>query len=233
MRLSQEWALALLLLALYLQDAFTLAGADTAFLVRRPWLGWAARFPTVRFTLGGRHVFLPPLLPTPVFTLRWGQAGSSSPVWDVEEASAALATVSAATALSFLAVLVVTPVVLVTRQSTAIVLATMASAYMTVFVCVAALWAARRRLDISAQSCARLTAEMLLCPPVAANLIRRISQPMQMGEPFVPAARRLLGTRAWGRVRQELQARISVQLEEVEPGSAAHTGLQALQGQLQ
>jgi len=234
MRLSQEWLLTLLLLALYLHDAVTFTGADTAFLVRSPWTGWVARFPTARFTLAHRHVFLPPLFPpaTPVFSLRWTEGGAQVADRRVEDIAATLGTVSLASALCFVAVLALTPLVLLTGQSTFVILFTMAIAYLTVVGCVLALWGVRRRLDLPRAACIKLTAEMLLCPPVAANLTRRITQPMRLGEAFIPAARRLLGERAWEQAREDLHARVQVRFEEVQPGSPAHRELELLEAQL-
>lgn len=234
MTLSQEALLTLLLLALYLHDAITFTNADTAFLVKRVSAGWVARFPSARFTLGGRHVFVPPLLPpaTPVFTLQWSPGVAPEAAWDAERACASLALVSMTSALSFLVVLVLTPVVLLTRQGSVVVLATIGLAYATVVAGVACLWVSRRSMGLTRGSCARLTAEMLLCPPVAANLSRRLSQAMPVRENFIAAARRLLAEGEWEEAREALQARLAVQLEEAEPGSRAYSELENVRSQL-
>jgi hypothetical protein len=230
---TQEWLLALVLVALYLHDSLSLTTPDSAFLVRAPG-GWTAHFPTVRFTVRGKHVFIPPLLPpaTPLFALGWARAGIARSTINLEEIVTALMPLTIASAFCFYAVMLVAPIVLLTTQSTPLILFAFAQAYLAVLATIALLWISRSKLHLARSQCITLTAEMLLCPPVAANLARRISQQTRVEEGFISAARALLTPSAWEHAREELGTRIDVQMEEAEPGSVEHRQLQELRGQL-
>jgi hypothetical protein len=53
-----------------------------------------------------------------------------------------------------------------------------------------------------------------------------------MREGFIPAARRLLLAQAWEQAKEDLQLRVLAQIEEVEPGSSAHSDLENVRAQL-
>ena len=79
---------------------------------------------------------------------------------------------------------------LVTLHTLAVVGA-ISLAYSAVALAVEMLRTAKRQLGLPHGYCVKLSLEMLLCPPVSANLVRRISLALAMESTFVSTARRL------------------------------------------
>ncbi|HVZ44048.1 MAG TPA: hypothetical protein VHA82_09570 [Ramlibacter sp.] len=234
MILSEAWLLAILLLALYIHDAVVLTGPAAAFLVRLPGGTWSVAFPTARFTLAGRHLFFPSQMPpaTPVFALNWDGRENDDGLWQPELDASRLKPLSLISGFSFLLVLVALPLALLTHQATFVVVLAIGCAYLSVFASITVLWLARSRLGLSQRFCANLTFEMLLCPPVAANLVRRVSLSLAIESHFITLARRLAAPGRWSEARDELARRIDIQLEAVEPGSVEDSSLRRVREQL-
>lgn len=244
MNLSPEWLLCLLLVGLYLHECLLLVPATSAFLMWTP-LGWRAVFPSASFTLAGRHVLLGPILPpsTPLLQLDWQATPAAvdcappdhqptEPQANWTAAATALGALWPASAAAWFAVILVVPAALLSRRGDMVVMAALALAYAGVVATIACLWLARSALGLTAAACAKLTAEMLLCPPIAANVARRVSLQTPVQEGFITAARKLLAPAQWELAREELARRISWQMEMHDAGSTQYTALQDLKARL-
>lgn len=227
MTLGPESLLAILVIGLYINDSVSLLQGNQAMLEQGTRGGWSARLPTRRFTLLGKHVFMGGLLPpnTLLFKLAWTMEADApaSPGW--EAYGRLLLPFQWAAALLFAFIMVVLPFALIARAGDAAVLILLALAYSAICGVWIALWLGRRRLGLSSRYCLTLGVEMLLCPPIAANLARRLSLQRVVDEDFVSACRRLLSPQEWGAVAEAIAVRIGDELEAEEVGSRRYLQL--------
>lgn len=227
MTLAAESLLALLIIGLYINDSVSLLPGNQAMLAQGVRGQWAARFAARRFTLLGKHVFVGGVLPpnTLLFKLAWTMEADApaSPGW--EGYGRLLRPFQWAAALLFVLIMVLLPLALVLRAGDAAVLILLALTYLSVCNVWIALWLARHRLELSSAYCLKLGVEMLLCPPVAVNLPRRISLQRTVDEDFVSACRRLLPPTQWADAAENLVMRIDDELESEDAGSARHVQL--------
>jgi hypothetical protein len=225
--LAAESLLAILIIGLYINDSVTLLHASQALLEQEAGGRWAARLPTRRFTLLRKHVSIGGLLPpnTLLFKLSWTMEGDAPPAPGWEAYGLLLRPYQWLAAGLFILVIILLPVALVARVGDAAVITLLALTYCSVIIAWTALWLGRRRLGLSSQYCLKLGAEMLLCPPVAANLPRRISLQQPVDEDFVSACRRLLRPQEWAEAAEAIAVRIDDELEAEDADSARHRQL--------
>ncbi|MES2940763.1 MAG: hypothetical protein V4864_24000 [Pseudomonadota bacterium] len=227
MTLAAEPLLALLILALYLHDSAVLLRSNEALLERGLFGRWRARFATRRFTLAGRHVFAGSFLPpcTPLFRLAWVMEREvpASPGW--EAFARGLGALQWASAGFFVLVVVLLPAALFVRAGDGALLVLIVAAYAGIGAAAALLLLQRGRLGLSVRQCLRMAGEMVLCPPVAANLARRVSLQRAVDEDFVSACLRLLPPAAWPRAAREIASRIADEIEAEDEGSGRHAQL--------
>ncbi|MDB5873777.1 MAG: hypothetical protein JWQ07_3219 [Ramlibacter sp.] len=222
MTFTAESLLALLIVGLYVNDSVHLLRANQAVLERGLRSGWVARLPTRRFTLLGKHVLMGGLLPpnTLLFKISWAMEVDSpaSPGW--EAYGDVLAPFQWAAAFLFVLIMVLLPIALVARVGDAGVITVLTIIYSAICGIWTAVWLARQRLGLTSHYCLKLGAEMLLCPPIAANLPRRISLQCSVDEDFVSACRRLLSSREWAATAERIAMRIDDELEAEDAGSS-------------
>jgi hypothetical protein len=234
MTLATELLLAILVFALYLNDAFILLAADEAILERGSTGKWTARFGTRRFTLLGRHVYLGGLLPphTPVFKLAWAMEKdvAQAPGW--EEYAQRLRPFEWAGASLFVLVIVLLPLALITRAGDSVLLGLIGLSYVGTSMLLVVLWVRRSHLGLSNTYCLKLGAEMLLCPPIAANVCRRLSLQQRVSEDFVSACRRLLAHDDWALTAERIAARIEDEMEAEGAGTRRYSQLTQRKGGL-
>lgn len=225
--ISSELLLTLLIVGLYIHDSTLLLRSNEALLELRFRSRWVPSFPARRFTLLGKHVHVNGLLPpnTLLFRTSWAMDGDApaAPGW--EDIARVLRRYQWPSALLFVLVVVLLPAALLTGAGDATALVLIGLIYATVAGTAAALWIQRGALRLSASSCLRLCAEMLLCPPVAANVARRLSLTVVVDEDFVSACRRLLGPPDWMLAAAEITARIEDEIEVEGEGSVRHARL--------
>jgi hypothetical protein len=225
--LAAESLLAALIIGLYVNDSICLLHGNQAVLERGLRGGWTARFATRRFTLLGKHVFMGGLLPpnTPLFKLAWSMEADAPALPGWEGYGRLLLPFQWAAASLFALVMVLLPFALVARLGDGVIVTLLVLSYLGICGTCAVLWLARGRLGLSSSYCLKLAAEMLLCPPVAANLPRRISLQHSVDEDFVAACRRLLPPQGWAAAAQAIASRIDDELEAEDAGSVRHAQL--------
>jgi len=225
--LAAESLLAVLIIGLYVNDSVSLLPGNQAVLEQGMRGGWAGRLPTRRFTLLGKHVFMGGLLPpnTLLFKLAWTMEADApaAPGW--EAYGRLLLPFQWAAAFLFAFIMVLLPLALIVRAGDAAILVLLALSYTSICGVWIALWLGRRRLGLSSGYCLKLGAEMLLCPPVAANLPRRLSLQRIVDEDFVSACRRLLPPQEWATAAAEIAVRIDDELESEDAGSSRYLQL--------
>lgn len=225
--ISNELLLTLLIVGLYLHDSTMLVHANEAFLEMRFGGHWVASFPTRRFTLLGKHVHLRCFFPpnSLLFRASWMMEKDAPPAPGWEVMHRAIRHYRWSAGLLFVLVLILLPCALLIRAGDAVALIVIAAIYTTILATVVALWLHRHALGLSTSYCLRLCAEMLLCPPVAANVARRLSLHHAVAEDFVSACRRLLQPADWTLAAAQIAARIEDEIEVEGEGTARQTQL--------
>lgn len=225
MVLQAEWTLMALAAALYVWDSALLLYANEGLLTPRGRDGWALELGST-LRLAGRELYLPsPLtLHRPLFRLAWSfeAPAAGDPGWSARRAAfrplAPLVWGMAA------ALFVLLPLGLFSRFGEPMLIAALALLYLDILAALA--WAAlrRTRLGIAPKRLAALAFELLVCPPFALNLVRRLSLEIPIGEDLIAAARRLQGADEWQASRALFAARLDDALldeSEDSPRAAA------------
>jgi hypothetical protein len=240
---SAEAALALVIVALYLKDCLLLLQPNEAVLVRARH--WQAGFGQRQWTLAGREPYLAhPLLPhQPVFRLQWDMLvpprGGTPPTNAVDAVESpgrlgALRRLLPGVWLSFLLLFVLIPTTVLGRWGVVATLTVLGLLYLNILVSLWVVWLSRHRLGLTGGTLGLLAFECLVCPPYAANLVRRLSwrypAPGLAPEDFASAAARLLAPTAWAETRSACRARVQDQCDAEPEGTRR---AQALQESLQ
>ncbi|RYX92519.1 MAG: hypothetical protein EOO28_21740 [Comamonadaceae bacterium] len=221
-----EVLLMALVAGLYLYDSAMLLYANEAVLIARGRRKtWLSAFGSTGTTFRGKEFFLPnPLLPArPVFKLTWRQ--------DEPEAAAVNHTGSgrmrgkvahawndrAAPLMRFrfplwslgLVMFGLLPASMAMGPSgDLLLLASFVLVYLHVAVILLMLWFSRRDVGLTGRQAAAIILDLLLCPPFALNLVRRLSLKVEVNEDFVDAARRLQSPPDWQATQEALLARM-------------------------
>jgi hypothetical protein len=230
MPVDTELLLVLALAAFFLKDALLLLEPDEAVLVQG-WRGrWRAGFGARHYALGGRHPWLAhPLLPhEPVVRLRWSMSGapaaaSARPV-DVPPALRALQPFALTT---WMLLFVTFPVALLGHVRHDVLFTVVGAIYACIVASLTLVYRRRDAFGLDGRGFAALAGELLLCPPLAANLVRRLSLRGAFDEDFAVAATRLLPPEALEAVHRACDARIEDALELVDAGSPRASALAA------
>lgn len=212
-----DYTIWILALFLYLIDAAKLLAPRELLLVeagRRALVASVSEYP---FTLAGRVLTFGPLLPQRgVFVAPWGTTWSPETTLQATLASLArvrssLRVVRALVVWSFALLFVAGPgLTLWLGVSTAIIYAA-AALYPTAIVAVAWLWWWRRAFGLTAGRVARISTEILLCPAVLPNLVRKITA----AQPVSVDAAQILVACAPPHVRDRLLLRLAHRTEEL------------------
>ena len=181
------------------------------------------------FQLGGRHLFLPPLLAPVrgVLRLRWTSLKAppaSAPLhglraWRVGVTACAWPVLIVACLFAGMPAAVYSPV--------PVMLAWMAALYVAIGASVARLWRVRRATGLSRKDATSISSDALLCAPYALNVIRK--QGLRAGDRFdlVSVAHTLLDATERSRLARAIQARVRDQMDLEDLDSERYAQLQA------
>lgn len=200
-----------LAVGLYLFDSAQLLYADEGVLAAAGRGRWRLGFGSAVLILG-RGLYLPALLAPhrPTFRLRWGvprREGASAP-GDWTDRRHLLAPLAPLVWGAALGLFVLLPLGLYTRLGDAALIGALALTYASILAAIVWLVRARRRAGLAWLRVARLAFESLVCPPLAINLVRKLSAEPAAAEDLVCAARRLLSPEDWAAARREFIARL-------------------------
>jgi hypothetical protein len=233
--LTTEVLLMLLVTGLYLYDSALLLYANEGLLVTQGRQGWAVAFGSRHTTLRGRQLYVPnPLRPTQaLFRLAWSAqqppAGAQHG-WSGQRAD--LARLSPAVWSLALVLFVLLPVTLFARLGDLAVVLSFSLIYLNVLLMLALLWLDRRRLALTPRHWAMIALDLLICPPFALNVVRRLSLRVNIREDFIEAARHLLAPTDWEAIRPEILARLDDEMAVEEEGSPRWAALHERRRQL-
>lgn len=217
-----ELLLMALFAVLYFYDSVMLLHGNEAVLSRRGPGRWSAGFGSSTTTLKGKEVYFPnPFLPTqPLVRLRWRYEGSPAgpaQLWD-----ARLNRFSGLSGfvwiLAFL-IFVMLPVALFGRQGERLIVLAFGMIYATTALMVLFLWFRRRQFEYTVREFSAIAIDLLICPPFALNIIRRLALRTPISEDFVLAAKRLLSSEQWESTCQKLLSRLDDEIAMEDEGS--------------
>lgn len=216
-----EGLLMALVVGLYLYDSALLMYSNEAVLIPTGKDRWLAGFGSNKITFKGKELFLPnPLLPTrPLFKLAWEfdiLAPSLNHTWNLaRKAFARFAPPVWGLAVSTFLLL---PFALFGRLGDLIILLAFALIYLHVFLIIMLLWFERAKFDITARGCAVIALDLLICPPFALNIVRRLSLKLPVHEDFISAARRLQSPDDWETTKIQVLVRLDDEIGWEEEG---------------
>ncbi len=230
MHLSIELELLLLALGLYLLDCLLLLAPGEALLIARPGHRWQLSLGSRHARFRGRTLVCLPLfsLHRPVFRVDWiegmddatgakpGVAGRTDPL-----AARRLATrpliplVYGIAAAQF----VLFPLMLFVLRTPLMIGVTLALLYGQVVLAIGWLLRNRAQLQISQRASRNLALECLLCPPVAINLVRRLSLATLVSDEAPPLAQALRNSVNGPIVRERMMEELAEWLDTEDPGS--------------
>ena len=214
--------------ALYLYDSSMLLHANEAVLIPAARQAWRAAFGSDRTTFRGKELLLPnPFLPArPLFRLGWDfeRPGHATGA----EWTAARGVLSQFAALVWclsILMFVALPLVLFGRFGDLAILAGFLLIYLNLAWLVVLLWLRRVALGLPDRACLLVALDLLVCPPFAVNLIRRLALRFKIDEDFIHAAQRLLGREDWEAARAHVLSRLDDEISFEPQESARMTTL--------
>lgn len=222
MLLQAEVLLMALAIGLYLYDSALLLHFDEAVLVPAGRSRWLVRFGSDKLRLMGKELLLPnPLLPhRPLYRLSWRIPPVPAALDDQWAARRTLFKRLAPLAWGMaLALFVLLPLGLFTWLGTPLLLAALLLLYINTVVALSWIARNRTRLGLSRKHLTLLAFESLVCPPLALNLIRRISLAMPVREDLMVAAERLQSLADWNSTRREFIRRLDEEIDGEDEGS--------------
>jgi hypothetical protein len=227
---SAETLLLPTLLAFYAKDCLLLLDADEGVLERRGAGRWRVGLGSRHYTLLGRQpCLLLPLAPhRPAYRMRWAMTGEAdaAPAWPADAPRALLGLRPWPVAIA-LALFGGVPLALLGHQPLWALLGSVALVY--ALIVGALLHAGRHReaLGLSRRSWAALGGELLLCPPYAVNLVRRLSLHASPAADLLATARARLDAPELAELQRQCAERIELELQvegEGTPRSVALAG---------
>lgn len=209
--------------ALYLYDSAMLLYANEAVLMPAARQTWRAGFGSDKTTFRGKELLLPnPLLPArPVFRLAWDfERSVEAAGGDWTAARGVLARLAPPVWSLAVVMFAVLPLALFGRFGDLAVLAGFLLVYLNLLWLIASLWRGRVALGLSNRACMLVALDLLVCPPFAVNLIRRLALRFKVEEDFIHAAQRLLGREDWEAARAQVLSRLDDEIS-FEPQDTA------------
>jgi hypothetical protein len=234
--MTAELQLITLLVGLYLYDSTLFLHPNQGVIVRAFDRRWHARFGSFDMQLWHKEpLLLNPLLPFhPAFTAFWrfDETGEATRIdWD---AMARIYSGFTVAAIALAVVLFVAfPCVLLLKPTNTNVLATIVLAYALIFALVGVALAKRSRLEISRRKMAGILFECVICPPLAVNIVRKLSLARTLRADFVQVCSELAtAPDAWQIAQANLIRRLDRKQAGAEPGSKAAEAMAARQTQI-
>ena len=218
----------LLAVGLYLYDSAILMFSNEALLIPKANDHWFVGFGSNGTTFKGKGVYIPnPFLPVqPLFKLTWnieGEAKGFVHPWTANRAGYGrlVPLVWSLAALTF----ILLPVVLFKRLGDTLILLSFCLIYANVLSIMLALWLNRERFELTHRGLVAMSLDLLVCPPFALNIIRRLSLKVNITEDFIHAAQRLQTSIDWETTRGEVLTRLDDEIACEIDGSKSQAAM--------
>lgn len=214
-----EWWLAALLPLLYLKDCLLLLEPGEAVLKLDLRQRWQAGFGLQAWTLRGREPYLcHPLRPfEPVWRMPWLTGRASAAQGQPLQVPAALLALRPWVVGIWCLLFGMLPACLLYPAPLTITLAAVILMYGAIGAALALTWKARHMLDLSPAGFAAVACEVLLCPPCAANLLRKLSLGMAHADHLAGVASRWMPPTAQSALYARCRARLDAHIAQYEP----------------
>jgi hypothetical protein len=235
MTLGPEVQLILLAVMLYVQDALLLLRPDEGILVATGRKHWRVRFSSDSARIGARQLYVPNLLAVhqPMFKGSWRpQATADAPGEDWHHMASRYRTLAPMVLSIFSVLFIGLPAALVLNAALRLKLALLATLY--AFILLALWWVYwnRKSLPLSSRKLRGLMLECLVCPPIAANLLRRLSLAGSVKQDLLNASQQLLEPAAWIEARASFAVRTRSILDVEDPDSVHYAAVALLHQRL-
>ena len=204
-----------LFVGLYVYDSTLLLYYNEALLIPNGRSGWATRFGSTNFTLKGKELCVPnPFLPAQVLLrLAWNVGGSKNVSVDRFIAARSVFTKFVPLVWSLaLVTFVLLPFSLFGKQGEFFILLSFILIYTNVLLIVLFLWLDRYGLGLTGKKFALVALDILICPPFALNIIRKLSLSMLFKDDLINVARQLQTLSGWNETRVELLNRLNEEI---------------------
>jgi hypothetical protein len=228
-----ELLLVAIYVGLYLYDSALLMYANEAILIPIGKDSWSVAFGSNKTTLKGKEVYLPnPILPTQLlFRLSWKfekNASHSIDDWTIRRDS--LKEFGPAVWSLFALIFGFLPYALFSRQGDLFILLAFASIYINVVLITLLLWIKRKKNELTIKDFIGIAIDLIICPPFALNIIRRLSLRIPVTEDLVSAAQRLQTSESWEKTKVELLTRLDDEIGGEDDGTSRKVALLVRRG---
>ena len=227
-RPTPEWQLLAVVAALYLQDAALLLRTNEGILTQSALGSWCLQLGTTQLQLFGKNLWFPRLfsMHRPVFRMSWNFEETPSPLpgeWTIDTKPYQLLG-RLCIVISFFE-FILFPWVMLRHQTDVALLLVMALIYGSMFLAMGLLWHRRVTFGLNGRKWIALCFECVVCPPLAVNLVRRLSLNRYQMDDLTVVAQRMLTQPNWQQATLDLQARLKEQMLAEPEGSGQYERL--------
>lgn len=184
---------------------------------------WRIHYGSTHFTIAGKSVFIanPFALHRPLYRLAWHDAHAGSrPTEDLAAIDHGLSKLAPLVGLSAVAQFVLLPTILFWGFTLPNLIFAAILIYTANILLITAVFWNRTQFELTRKQIISLAIEYLLCPPIALNIIRRLSLARSFKDDLSVVARSLLSAEDWQKTRLMMEVQIDQKIES--PGSADH-----------
>lgn len=227
--LQNELLLIIVAVGLYVYDLAVLVCFNEGIMSPRRDGGWSVWIGSNAAQLIGKYVVLPnPLMPhRPLYRLTWEVGGDSAGVkddWDGQSNSFG-PLVPLIWGIAF-ALFVLLPAALFMGLGDMFLVGTVLFLYTNIAAALSWIWLRRLSYGLSDRRFLGLAFESFVCPPCALNLVRKLSQAINIREDLFSACRRLQLPDDWTTTQTKLLARLEEEIEAADDGSERMSALE-------
>ena len=222
MNIPAEMQLMALVILLYIYDSALLLYKNEAVLMPKGRNHWAVLWGGENAHWRGKKLFFPNLLVLhrPLFRVSWQfEKDSAASGEDWAKWRALYRTLTPMVYGAALALFGWLPFTLFFSLTDSNVILTLALLYLNIMAALVWLFRQRKVLGLSRGRLAALSFECLICPPLALNLVRKLSLEVTSNEDLLRAAHRLLDTAAWQTAKMKFLAQLDDELEGEDEAS--------------
>lgn len=223
----------ILAFALFIFDSLLLLYVNEGILTTKGRAGWRMMSGSEAAGIRGQNLFCPNpfVLHKPLFRLSWqfdkssGTPQENSPEWQNRRfIFSTLTPMIYALAMTLFGIM---PLALLFYSSDTLLLLCLAFVYLNLIGCIAWLYRKRHVIGLSNKKLFSLSFECLVCPPIALNLVRRLSLQTQTNQDLISAAYHLLAPADWAAAKLKFLKLLDQQIVGEEENSERYKLLNA------
>lgn len=228
MTISTEVKVIALAFALFIFDSLLLLYVNEGILTAKGRKDWRILFGSEAAGLRGQNLFLPNpfALHQPLFRLSWHfDKNGVTPQEDWQNRRCIFRTLTPMIYGLAISLFGIMPLVLFLSPSDSLLLLSLALLYLNLVGCLAWVYWNRRVIGLSNKKLFSLCFECVVCPPIALNLVRRLSLQTQSNQDLISVAYNLLTPAEWEATKLKFLAQLEQQIIGEEENSARFQAL--------